>query len=538
MEQSRDSDQGPGWLVRSPRRLQMAVYVLVGAVSLLGVYGIENAEMRRRHATLERNAADIAASLRNLDTEHEIYLRASAALLQAHDPVTAQDFNQLQSQLNFDRYRQGALGVGWAPRVRADNDPRDAFPIAFLDPPAPKNAAAVGYDGYSEPARRAAMDQAAAIHAPVATGPIELIQDNGRAPQAGFLIYMPVFDQPVLPQAASLRGPLRGYVFMPFRARAVLAIANQLSADDNISVAAYDGKVAPDRLMAWLGNPADAGARLVTQVQMGNRPWQLVVSAPRPVGLSRLSQITILSGLVVALLLAVLIRMTYHQINEERYLMERKASEAGIRNALTRELNHRVKNTLATVLSIVTLTRRRETDLDSYVTSLSGRIRALSATHDLLTSNDWSSIELRQIIVAELSPYIGANDNHVSLNGPDLRLSPNDSLTLGLAVHELATNAAKYGALSALTGRINICWQKLNEQLVEIHWQETGGPVVTEPSKRGFGRELIEKILALELNSPVSLDFAPDGVQCVLRVPLRRPGSFVLRTQQHLPAPP
>jgi two-component sensor histidine kinase len=330
---------------------------------------------------------------------------------------------------------------------------------------------------------------------------------------------------------------------MPFRAPALLAMASQLSAGDKIRVAAYDGQVAPDRLLASSGGSADAGldrhadpgSQLVETVTIAGRPWQLVVSSDRPPGLSLLSQITILSGLVVAMLLAILIRMTYQKINEERALLEWQANEAGIRNSLTRELNHRVKNTLATVLSIVTLTRRRETNLDSYVASLSGRIRALSATHDLLTSSEWSSIELRHVILAELAPYLGADDDHVSLDGPDIRLAPNDALTLGLAVHELATNAAKYGALSVLTGRIEICWEQLSEAVVEIHWQESGGPEVTEPSKRGFGRELIEKILARELDSPVQLSFAPGGLQCVFRVPLRQPGPFVLRSGQRTP---
>jgi two-component sensor histidine kinase len=554
----------------------MAVFILVGAVSLLGVFGIENAEMLRRHAALERNASDIAAALRQLNTEHQIYLRANAALFSSQDKITEQACERLQKQLNFELYRQGSLGVGWAPRIPAaglkkaeaalqaqagpdfhirrlpGDERRDAFPVVFLDPRDNGNEAAIGFDMYSEPTRRAAMDRAAATNAPVATGRLQLLQDQGHTPRAGFLIYMPVFG-PVAQQgpgsvAQPPRGPLRGFVYMSFRAQSLLDMAGALSPGEKIRVAAYDGQVAPDRLMATLAaadhDPADVATghhvrpnnELVETISIAGRPWQLVVD-DRPGGLSTLSQITILSGLIVAVLLALLIRLTYQKINEERELLEWKASEAGIRNSLTRELNHRVKNTLATVLSIVTLTRRRETDLDSYVQSLSGRIRALSATHDLLTSSDWASIQLRQIILAELAPYLGGDDDHVSLDGPDLRLAPNDALTLGLAVHELATNAAKYGALSVLTGRIEVRWKQLSETIVEIHWQELGGPAVSEPSKRGFGRELIEKILARELDSPVQLSFAPSGLECVFRVPLREPGPFMLRTSQRSTVP-
>ncbi len=522
------------WFVRYPQALQIAVFTLVCAVSLLGVFGIENAELKRRHSALERNASDVASTLRQLDAEHEIYLRASATLLSAKPGVTAQQFAELQDYLNFTQYRQGSLGVGWAPRS-AGRQGGKAFPVEFIDPQDPANASVVGFDMYSEPTRRAAMDQAAALDSPVATGRVALAEAGNAASQPGFLIYMPVFEQ-----QDRQRGPLKGYIFVPFHAGALLALASAPITREQASIALYDGDVAPDRLLARIGQDGDTGDDLVEQVTIANRPWQLVVSAHHPYALSRLAQITILSGLMVAVLLVVLIRMTYQKLDEERQVLEWRASEAGIRNSLSRELNHRVKNTLATVLSIVTLTKRRATDLDSYVESLSGRIRALSATHDLLTSNEWSSIELRQIIRTELAPYIGTggdDEDHVSLDGPDIRLAPNDALTLGLAIHELATNAAKYGSLSVLAGRIAIDWRLVDNQLVEVHWQEIGGPAVSEPTKRGFGRELIEKILAHELHSPVKLSFAPEGLQCVFRVPLRTASPFVLRREQRSSPP-
>lgn len=119
--------------------------------------------------------------------------------------------------------------------------------------------------------------------------------------------------------------------------------------------------------------------------------------------------------------------------------------QASIRNSLTRELNHRVKNTLASVLSIIALTRRRATNLGEFAHGLDGRIRALSATHDLLTRSDWGTTPVRAVVEAELLPYADASDHEVDIAGPDVELAPNDALSLGLAMHELATNAAKYG---------------------------------------------------------------------------------------------
>jgi two-component sensor histidine kinase/CHASE1-domain containing sensor protein len=530
------------WLVRSPRRLQIAVFVLVCAISLLGVFGIETAESRRKHAALERNAADIAATLRQLDGEHGIYLRASAALFAVQANVSAQQFAQLESDLDFSHHRQASLGVGWVPRVApgqlrqsekalaADTSPgftirdfagnarteggagQEFFPIVYFQPQSGLMSRDIGIDMYSDPTRRMAMDQAATSDGPIASGPLQVLQDQNRPSTPGFVIYMPVFAG-----QGRDRLNLRGFVYSPFRAGEVLRLAAQLAGQHIPHVAAYDGQIAPAHLLARLGEPTGGGPALVQRVRIAGRPWLLVVSEPPSVGISRLSQITILSGLIVAVLLAALIRMTYQRLSEQQQVLEWRATEAGIRNSLTRELNHRVKNTLATVLSIVTLTRRRATDLESYVESLSGRIRALSATHDLLTTNDWASIDLRQIIVAELQPYIGDNQDHVLLAGPDIHLAPNDALTLGMAVHELATNAAKYGSLSTLRGRISIGWHKVNDAAIEIQWQEIDGPVVAQPTKRGFGRDLIE-------------NFNPDGLKCVFRVPLRKPGPFVLRT--------
>ena len=110
-----------------------------------------------------------------------------------------------------------------------------------------------------------------------------------------------------------------------------------------------------------------------------------------------------------------------------------------------------------------------------------------------------------------------------------LELAPNDALSFGLAVHELATNAAKYGALSVASGHVTIRWQMVGEQLAEVEWRESGGPPVASERRRGFGTELIEKVVAHELRQPVALDFRPEGVICVMRVPIRRPADFRIR---------
>jgi two-component sensor histidine kinase len=223
-------------------------------------------------------------------------------------------------------------------------------------------------------------------------------------------------------------------------------------------------------------------------------------------------------------------RLITRRAAEDRRVLEWLSRQSAIRNSLTRELNHRVKNTLANVLSIAALTRRRSSNIDEFTESLTARIRALSATHDLLSQSDWGNAPLGEIIRSELAPYMDGGDSHVRMAGPEIKLAPNDAMSLGLAIHELATNAAKYGALSTTTGQVHVTWTLEGPDKAEIRWREEGGPTVSEPTKRGFGRDLIEKIVAHELRSQVDLQFFPEGVQCRLTVPVRESREFLLRS--------
>jgi two-component sensor histidine kinase len=210
-------------------------------------------------------------------------------------------------------------------------------------------------------------------------------------------------------------------------------------------------------------------------------------------------------------------------------VLEWLSDQSQIRDSLTRELNHRVKNTLANVLSIMSLTRRRSNDIDDFAERLSARLRALSATHDLLSQSNWANAPLREIVSSELAPYMAGGDASVAIDGPDIMLAPNDALSLGLAIHELATNAAKYGAFSVPEGKVSVTWRTIGEDVAELHWRESDGPTVSEPGRRGFGMDLIEKVVAHELRSKVDLQFRPEGVECTLQVPVRATKEFALR---------
>lgn len=185
------------------------------------------------------------------------------------------------------------------------------------------------------------------------------------------------------------------------------------------------------------------------------------------------------------------------------------------------ELNHRVKNTLATVQSIAIQTARSNTDPASFAETFQSRIMALSHTHNLLTQSHWEGADLRAILEHETEAYGPAR---ISLNGPPVALEPAVVLSLGMIFHELATNAAKYGALHTPDGRILIDWGLADQRdrKLKLSWREIGGPKVTAPDRRGFGSRLIERNIRHDLAGEIDLVYAPDGLIAELTVPLDR----------------
>jgi len=191
------------------------------------------------------------------------------------------------------------------------------------------------------------------------------------------------------------------------------------------------------------------------------------------------------------------------------------------------ELNHRVKNTLSTVQSIVWQALRTASDPAVIRESIESRLFALSRSHDLLTRENWRSAGLRDLVHDALEPFGVANGrpDRISVSGDNVRIPPKEALALGIAFNELATNAVKYGALSNEEGSIQIGWTveatSGGKRLV-LHWQEKDGPPVTAPSRRGFGSRVLEGGLGHELEGTVLVDYRPDGVVCTIDVPAPR----------------
>jgi PAS domain S-box-containing protein len=202
-------------------------------------------------------------------------------------------------------------------------------------------------------------------------------------------------------------------------------------------------------------------------------------------------------------------------------ITERKESEAHLR-LLMRELTHRSKNLLAVIQAMARQTAKHAGNVERFLQRFSERLQALARSHDLLVQESWHGASLDDLVRSQLGHYLDRKNSQVSIEGKDVQLKPEAAQSLGLALHELATNAAKYGALSRVRGRVHIAWKRLPPErgsAIELQWTETKGPKVSGPKRRGFGSMVIEHNLARAIEAEVSLTFDPDGLKCRMIVP-------------------
>jgi PAS domain S-box-containing protein len=200
----------------------------------------------------------------------------------------------------------------------------------------------------------------------------------------------------------------------------------------------------------------------------------------------------------------------------QQEIAQRKSAEARL-TTVAGEVDHRAKNMLGLVQAMVRLTKADT--LVGYVAALTGRINALAHAHTLLSESRWDGADLLQIAEDELAPY-RRDDLKITMSGPPVRLSSSAAQPIAVALHELATNALKYGALSAAHGRLSLTWKILSTNQLELIWTEAGGPTVREPRRKGFGTAAIDRMIKLQLGGELQMDWRPAGLSCTITFPL------------------
>ncbi|MBO9460265.1 PAS domain-containing protein [Labrenzia sp. R5_0] len=186
-----------------------------------------------------------------------------------------------------------------------------------------------------------------------------------------------------------------------------------------------------------------------------------------------------------------------------------------------RELTHRSKNLLAVIQAMARQTAARSDNTEEFVESFAARLQAMAASHDLLVSQSWYGADLKELVLAHLAQSIDPGSPQIEIEGDPHSITADAAQNLGLALHELTTNAAKYGALSVLGGKLSVSWTTVDGK-IRLVWKERGGPEVVPPRRNGFGRMLLERLVGPALDGDVNIDFAPEGVSCVIEFPVRK----------------
>jgi PAS domain S-box-containing protein len=245
------------------------------------------------------------------------------------------------------------------------------------------------------------------------------------------------------------------------------------------------------------GQPARADVRIVHD---GNETWYDLTVHPLT------DQYGTVSGIIAG------------AVEITRY----KEQEARIR-LLMRELTHRSKNLLTVIQAIMRQTAANSTTIEDFETRFSARLQSLAGSHDLLVQEEWQGASMRDLVRSQLGHYGDRVDSQIELAGGPMQIRPDAAQHIGMALHELATNAAKYGALSTPAGKVRVSWHTSaapgGAPLCHLSWEESGGPPVERPARRGFGRVVIERTVARALSGEVRIDYAPSGLRWTLQFP-------------------
>jgi two-component sensor histidine kinase/CHASE1-domain containing sensor protein len=529
----------------------MVLPALVVAIGLIATFAgghmIEQGRLARERLRFNSVADQANDAVTGRLETYIAVLRAGAGLVAASQVVDHSEFKAFADRVELTRRYPGIQGIGYSVRVpKAEaaaltarlhgegvtsfhlpgpSSEGEVHAIIYLEPADIRNGAVLGANMHAYPVRREAMNRARDTGMPALSGKVLLMMESDGDRPAGFLIYEPVYRGGAVPgTVAERRRLLEGFIYAPFRAGDLLSNVLPAAKVAGLDYAVYDGRPSPATLLHRSSDPlpAKGGHTATRKLDVGGRTWTIVYRARadhEPAKDADLTLVFMTGGFLVTLLVGLATwRQTNARLAAEREIVARIAAEAR-QKLLLDELNHRVKNTLATVQSIAAQSLRHGADVGSVRESFEARLIALSQAHNLLTRDNWRGASLAELARTELSAYGGAQGERVTITGEEVWLAPNTAVALGMAFHELATNAVKYGSLSGPDGRVNLTWSVSTgprSRELRIVWVETGGPRVAQPKHRGFGTRVIVGGLAHQLDGAVDLAFEPDGVVCTI----------------------
>lgn len=532
------------------------VFIVVAIVGLLTAaaswYTIDQANRLTFHGITDDAVQRIGDRVEN----HMLLIKSVEAHFQATGEVPSiEAFKVYVSYLQKTEQFNGVQGLGFARYVQTGPQSDQATsaelernyglqrtpwpettepfrtPIVMLEPENDPNRRALGYDMYSEPVRRAAILAALTEQRLRASGSVELVQEDFDNPQPGFLMYTPFFS----PNSGR---PL-GLVYAPFRIPNLFESALNRSPTLPIHVTAWDGEPTDaSRIYQSVNRPSerfDAPPPSLVRIEVAGRTWTLEIQASEiyspPVDQTRTVMLAI-AGFLLAAALAASSRAQQRIIEVGEALRLQSERALSDREFLLQEMKHRIKNMIARVMAMSRQTARSADNLADFTQSFTARLQAMAASQDLLARTSWQSADLKTLLAQELRQLLGDTMDVDKLEGPAIELNEVAAQAFGLAFHELATNALKYGAAQSATGKLDIWWRiqpDANRQKSLIFsWRERSQTPLDDhdssalTQKGGFGTKLLDATMRVELGG--SLQIIPDeyGIDVTITVPYER----------------
>lgn len=554
----------------------LILLLLLGATGLASWLLISDATDKARRQ-FEDQASAFEGLMVDAMRSYQQVLRASVAAMNAMPAMTREQWRLFIRDLDVGEFFPGIQGIGYAKRLRTEEidafveeqrragrpdyrfnpeGKRDSYTaIVYIEPENWRNSRALGYDMFSEPRRRAAMERARDSGGPALSRKVALMQETGEDVQAGVLVYLPVYADGVTPETAEARrAALVGYIYGTFRMgdfiprvidRNLPGTFERLyvqifdSAQPTEADLMFDDRMLRHRDLSPLPEPAQeplfTSRRTIT---VAGTEWTIVLrSKPALEAMIDRSKawMTLLGGSVISLLIAgIFASLAYareryavaeHELSQEVAERKRAQEQAQLAN---RELIHRVKNILAIVTAIASQTARYSPTVEVFNKSFRERLTSLARVHDLLRPDPAHTPDLGSFVREILAPYCHWQGALVA-QGPAIEVTQNQAVLLSLLINELATNATKYGAWSVPSGQVVVTWREVaggtedDQEGVHIVWQERNGPRVEAPSTSGFGTNVMKFSIERGLGGRISTTFEPFGVRHEVYLPKATP---------------
>jgi two-component sensor histidine kinase/CHASE1-domain containing sensor protein len=548
----------------------VVLLLLLGATAVATMAMLKDAEEKALQQ-FEGRVVAFETLLQEAMRSYQQVLRAGVAAVNILPSMTRNKWHTLVRDLSPGDFYPGIRGIGYVKLLqpaeieafvagqRRDGRPdftfhpqgaRDVYTaIVFLEPDDWRNRRAVGYDMFSEPRRRAAMEQARDTGRPSVSRKITLLQETGEDVQPGTVVFMPIYVDGVVPGTVEARQQkLDGYVYGAFRMKEFIVrmlASNLPDTFRNLHVSIYDGVdteekdlLFDDRMLATdsaVQLPALESKPRFTErrtINIAGRDWTIVSGSTSSLESSidrKLAWLVLGAGILISLLIAGNFASLAYASDRYSVAQNKLAAEVAERKRAqdqaqlaNRELIHRVKNMLAIVTAIASQTARYSPTVSDFNKSFRERLTALARVHDMLRPDPAHTPDLKDFCQEILRPYCTHRPDALSTEGPALALTRNEAVLLSLLINEFATNATKYGAWSVPNGQVSLTWRQFDgadAPEVELTWQERGGPPVTEPSKSGFGTNVMKFSIERGLRGHISTSFAAAGIRHDVRFP-------------------